>query len=106
MLDSSDGLARSVHQLATASDCGVSLEAARLPIDDAVDAVTDDSAERRELGVFFGEDFELVVTIPEAAADEAIAAVPGQCTRIGTVTESGCTLDGDPLPDRGYTHGE
>jgi thiamine-monophosphate kinase len=25
-------------------------------------------------------------------------------TRIGRVTESGVVADGDPVPDRGYTH--
>jgi thiamine-monophosphate kinase len=26
-------------------------------------------------------------------------------TRIGTVTDGGVRMDGEPLPDRGYTHG-
>jgi thiamine-monophosphate kinase len=103
MIDSSDGLARSVHQLAEASECGVALETP-LPVDDAVDAVATDDADARELGVFFGEDFELVCTIPESALENARADLAVDLTRIGTVAESGVTLDGDPLPDRGYTH--
>ncbi len=102
MMDSSDGLARSLHQLADASDCGFALESP-LPVDDAVAEVAPD--DRRELGVFFGEDFELVCTLPEDTLDSAREAVPCALTRIGTVTEAGVTLDGDPLPDRGYTHG-
>jgi thiamine-monophosphate kinase len=107
MIDSSDGLARSLHQLAEASDCGVAVESP-LPIDGAVDDVTADAAARRELGVFFGEDFELVCTVPP----DRLSAIRDCCdvplTRIGTVTESGTgiTLDGEPLPDRGYTHAD
>jgi len=103
MLDSSDGLARSVHQLCGASDCGASLTGA-LPLDERVDAVAADAADRRELGVFFGEDFELVCTVPEADLAAARAATPCPLHRVGTVTESGVTLSGEPLPDRGYSH--
>ncbi|WP_324759782.1 thiamine-phosphate kinase [Haloarcula montana] len=103
MMDSSDGLARSVHQLCAASDCGAAIESP-LPIDDAVDAVASDERERRELGTFFGEDFELVCTVPEADLPAARAAVSCPLTRIGTTTADGVTLDGEPLPDRGYSH--
>jgi len=102
MMDSSDGLARSLHQLAEASGCGFAVETP-LPIDEAVDDAPD--GDRRELGVFFGEDFELVCTLPENALEQAREAVPCALTRVGTVTGSGVTLDGDPLSDRGYTHG-
>ena len=104
MMDSSDGLARSLHQIAEASECGFAVESP-LPVDDAVDRVADDEGERRELGAFFGEDFELVVCLPEDALESARDGTPCPLTRIGTVTDAGVTLDGDPLPDRGYTHG-
>jgi thiamine-monophosphate kinase len=103
MMDSSDGLARSLHQLAAASGCGFAVETP-LPTDEAVDDAAPDG-DRLELGVFFGEDFELVCTLPEDALGQAHEAVPCALTRVGTVTASGVTLDGDPLPDRGYTHG-
>jgi thiamine-monophosphate kinase len=102
MLDSSDGLARSLHQLAAASDCGFAVDGDRLPVDDAVGEVATDAAEQRELAVHFGEDFELVFTTPEP--DRAVAAAPTPVTRVGTVTDGGIELDGEPLPDRGYTH--
>jgi len=102
MLDSSDGLARSLHQLAAASDCGFAVEGDRLPVHDAVDAVAADAAEQRELAVHFGEDFELVFTTP--TPDRAAAAATTTVTRIGTVTDGGVELDGEPLADRGYTH--
>ncbi|WP_248897885.1 thiamine-phosphate kinase [Haloplanus halobius] len=104
MMDSSDGLARSLHQLAAASDCGFEVAWDRLPVDPSVDAVASDRDERRELAAFFGEDFELVFTVPEAALAEKREAVSVPITRIGTVTDAGVVADGDPLPDRGYTH--
>jgi len=103
MLDSSDGLARSVHQLVGASDCGAAL-AGPLPVDERVDEVAESAEERHELGVFFGEDFELVAAVPEDDFESARAAVPCSLHRVGTVTDSGVTLDGDPLSDRGYSH--
>ncbi len=102
MMDSSDGLARSLHQLAEASDCGMAVETP-LPIDGAVDAVVGPD-ERLELGAFFGEDFELVCTVPESKLAAAKDASPVTLTRIGTVSDDRVTLDGQPLPDRGYTH--
>ena len=104
MMDSSDGLARSLHQLAEASDCGFAVESP-LPVDDAVDEVAETPEERRELGAFFGEDFELVFTIPEEALTAVREDCPVALTEIGGVIEDGVTLDGDSLPDRGFTHG-
>ncbi|MFW5974167.1 MAG: thiamine-phosphate kinase [Natrialbaceae archaeon] len=106
MMDSSDGLARSLHQLAEASDVGFAVESP-LPIDEVVRTVTESEAECRERGIFFGEDFELVCTIPEGELPAARAASPTPLSAIGRVTDDGrVTLDGDPPPDRGYTHGE
>ncbi|WP_459191193.1 thiamine-phosphate kinase [Halosimplex sp. J119] len=118
MMDSSDGLARSLHQLAEASDCGMAVETP-LPVDESVEAVAEDGDDRLELGAFFGEDFELVCTVPEAELAAAREDVPVDLTRIGTVVdreaqsasdrngeaaENRVTLDGEELPDRGYTH--
>jgi len=102
MMDSSDGLARSLHQLAAASDCGFSIAWDRLPVDPSVDDVADGAADRRELAAFFGEDFELVFTASPSAV--ARVDVPTRLTRVGEVTEDGVVADSEPLPDRGYTH--
>jgi len=108
MMDSSDGFARSLHQLAEAGDAGFAVEREALPVHPAVEAVADGAADRWEAAAHFGEDFELVFTVPEAALDAAAAAVPGRVTRVGSVVAAadGVTVDGEPLPDRGYTHGE
>ncbi|CCQ33807.1 Thiamine-monophosphate kinase protein [Halorhabdus tiamatea SARL4B] len=105
MMDSSDGLARSLHQLAEASDVGFAVESP-LPIDEALEEVTAPE-ERQEVAVSFGEDFELVCTIPPENLDAAREASPTRLTSIGRVTADGeITLDGEPLADRGFTHGE
>lgn len=103
MMDSSDGLARSLHQLAEHSGCGFAIESP-LPLHPALDSVAETEQQRRELGTFFGEDFELVCTLPEERLSVAQDAVDVPLTAIGTVTESAVTLDGEALPDRGYTH--
>ncbi len=105
MMDSSDGLARSLHQLAEASDCGFAVSYADVPVDPAVEAVADSADEQREMGVHFGEDFELVWTVPEDGLADAVEASPVGITRIGTVTDGGVRMDGTALPDRGFTHG-
>lgn len=102
MMDSSDGLARSLHQLAEASDCGFDVVGDALPIDERVSEVEADELDRYELAVHFGEDFELVFTTD--ALETARAVSPTPVTPIGTVTDDGITLDGEPLPDRGYSH--
>ncbi|MEM4782611.1 MAG: thiamine-phosphate kinase [Halalkalicoccus sp.] len=102
MMDSSDGLSRSLHQLAEASDCGFSIESDRLPVDGSLAEVAENPIER---GVFFGEDFELVATMPEERVSTVEASSATPMTVVGEVTEGGVEMDGDPLPDRGYTHG-
>jgi len=104
MMDSSDGLARSLHQLAAASDCGFAVDGDALPVDSAVDAVATGAESRQELAVHFGEDFELVFTVPEDAVAAAREESPVEVTPIGRVTDDGVRMDGDPLPDRGFTH--
>ncbi len=104
MMDSSDGLARSLHQLAEASDCGMSISYGDVPVDPSVESVAESAAERRELGVHFGEDFELVCTLPETAIPAVKSETRTEITRIGTVTNGDVRMDGEPLPDRGFTH--
>jgi thiamine-monophosphate kinase len=107
MMDSSDGLARSLHQLGEASGCGFAVEADSIPVDDSLRAVAADDAEALERATTFGEDFELVLTLPEASIDAVRRDLDVSLSTIGTVvdSDSGITLDGEALADRGYTHG-
>ena len=108
MMDSSDGLARSLHQLVEASDVpdlGMAVEESAVPVDPAVETAFDDPAERREAALFFGEDFELVFTVPSDEVDAATAASPTPVSVVGGVDRDGVRMDGEPLPDRGFGHG-
>ena len=116
MMDSSDGLARSLHQLAAASDCHIAVEWDALPVDEAVAAVAAGDTDRRELTAFFGEDFELVATVPESALSAVRTSSPTDLSVVGRVLDAGggdagstgsrVVADDGPVPDRGYTHGE
>jgi thiamine-monophosphate kinase len=105
MMDSSDGLARSLHQLGEASDCGFTIESDRIPLNDAVTDVAGDAEEALDLATTVGEDFELVFTIPEDALVDARASSAVPITRVGSVSDAGVHLDGETLADRGYSHG-
>jgi thiamine-monophosphate kinase len=105
LMDSSDGLARSLHQLADASNCGFAVDAAAIPIDDAVHAVADDADDALELATTVGEDFELVFTIDPAAIDRVREQISIPVAVIGDVTTGDVTIDGSTLADEGYTHG-
>lgn len=104
MMDSSDGLARSLHQLAAESACGFDLRSSAVPVAPSVEAAATTDAEAREMALYFGEDFELVFTVPEGDVAAAERAAPVPVTRVGEVTSGGLRLDGKPMPDHGYTH--
>ncbi|MFC7213738.1 thiamine-phosphate kinase [Saliphagus sp. GCM10025334] len=108
MMDSSDGLARSLHQLAEASDCGFALERESIPVAPELEAVVDDHEIALERAITTGEDFELVCTVPEAAVERVRDDLECSLTVVGRVVDAdaGITLDGEALADRGYTHGE
>ncbi|MFC3477468.1 thiamine-phosphate kinase [Halobacterium litoreum] len=101
MMDSSDGLARSLHQLAEASDCGFEIEAGAVPVADELRGLADDPLDE---AISFGEDFELVATVPADAVSGVEAACDVPVSVVGEVTESGVSMDGDELADRGWTH--
>lgn len=104
MIDSSDGLARSLHQLSEASSCGFAVDSQALPVDDALHRVTPDADQALDRAVFFGEDFELIGCVPPSRVEDVAGDSPVDISVIGEVTEAGVEMDGDPLLDRGYTH--
>jgi thiamine-monophosphate kinase len=96
MMDDSDGIALSVHDLMSVNDCGFSLDSAQLPLPEGIPV-----EQARELALYGGGDYELIFTIaPERFPVEGVPA-----TVIGTVTEKkAVTVDGQPLQKRGYLH--
>lgn len=96
MMDTSDGLALSLHDLQAVNDCGFAIASVLLPIPGGVP-----EAQARSLALFGGGDYDLLFTIPEGRLP-----VPGVDARIigRVVRERGVVLDSEPLPARGYAH--
>ena len=110
-MDLSDGLALDVRRMATASDCGVVIEADAIPVSTSAREMADSDDEAIERAIGDGEDFELLLALP---ADEANRLVHDQpletvVTRIGEcVAGNECVLTRNgqsrPLPKLGYEH--
>jgi thiamine-monophosphate kinase len=110
-IDSSDGLAWSLHEISKASNVGFSIN--KLPIaDEAAEFAKANKLDRLELTLYGGEEYELVLTIrPELwrRAKKAVEKVGGQLLPIGKVTtEKKVILDTDEtkrvIEPRGYEH--
>ena len=105
MMDISDGLARSLHQLARKNDVGFRITANKVPYNRSVEELAETEAEKEEMGLFTGEDFELLFTSPEA--NEFELAKSG-ATVIGRVTEEEVEMvrgrEVVTLEDQGYVH--
>ncbi len=108
MIDISDGLARSLYQLAEASSVGFRIDATAIPFALEVEELARDQDEIFEMGLFFGEDFELLFTLPHERLLDARRVC--EFTVIGRVMpkKEGITMQLGPeriaLPDRGYEH--
>jgi thiamine-monophosphate kinase len=107
-MDSSDGLAWSLHEIAGASSVGIELES--VPISKAaVDYARVASVDPVDLALYGGEEFELVVCLKKNAAKRALSAakplsIIGRVTRdTGSVT---LLRDGKraPVERRGWEH--
>lgn len=96
MMDISDGLAMSLHDMLGVNECGFAVESECLPRPAGVP-----KAEGRAFALSGGGDFELLFTIP--AAHFPVTGV--EATAIGrVVAEHGVWADGAPLAAEGYMH--
>ncbi len=112
-MDSSDGLADAVAQIAAASGCGALVDARRLPIDAAARAWWDArGADTVTRAVSGGEDYELLIAVPPKWSGRLRAVTmrvrtPG-LTKIGVLTrQPGLLMDraGERVPmPRGFEH--
>ena len=87
-MDVSDGLAGDFAKLCRASRVGASIEAARVPLSVAAQAVVAADPAARETALTGGDDFEIVCTVPPAKADSfraAAAAVKVAVSEIGVI---------------------
>lgn len=62
-MDTSDGLAMSLYDLAEASNVGFEINESSLPIDERVKQVASNSSDALELALYSGGDFELLFTV-------------------------------------------
>jgi thiamine-monophosphate kinase len=110
-MDSSDGLAWTLHELAHSSNVGFELD--RVPVAYEVKRFAElNNLDGSELALYGGEEYELVLTIkPEgwAAALAAVEAVGGQLLPIGKATKDKRIILGAhgqkrPIDARGWEH--
>jgi len=107
MMDNSDGLALSLHDLAEAGGTGFVVEYVHIPLADEVRAIAESDEEVLDMVLSAGGDFELLFTVREDMIDD----VRGACefTVIGRAVENGIWLNRNgirvPIPRSGYEHG-
>ena len=113
MMDISDGLGSDIHHLAEASRVGSVIYEENLPISLETRRVADRLGQApRDLALYGGEDYELLVALPEESLDrarEALGSLP--LHEVGTVLprDQGVLLETiagkrEPLLPRGWKH--
>jgi thiamine-monophosphate kinase len=109
-MDSSDGLADAILQICRASNVGAFVEWEKIPIPKAFNNWLS-PAKALEYTLYGGEDFELVLCLPEVGAVQFVQEVPGSAI-IGTITSNlqivvygnGKIPDQVLTLDRGFQH--
>lgn len=105
MMDISDGLALSLHDMSRAGKVGFKIYESRLPVLPDVKKLLKEK-EILEAAVFAGGDFELLFTVAPENLDKAKKACP--LTVIGDVIEKGVFIEKaggfEELKARGYEH--
>lgn len=110
-IDSSDGLAWSLHEIASSSKIGIILDT--LPIaEECVSFAIMNKLDSKALALYGGEEYELVVTVkPDHWKDacEAVKKARGRLIRIGKVTSGKSVMlkvgsRGVAISLRGYEH--
>lgn len=96
MMDISDGLALSLHDIAYESNTGMEIESQKIPLPEDADR-----EKAFDAAMYGGGDFELLLCIPK----EKYGSLPFPSTIIGRVTEGpDILMDGEPVRKRGYLH--
>ena len=98
-IDCSDGLARSLHILATESKVGIDLILPNKGTKFVSEVVTNNQEQLVDLMLYGGEELGIVFTSP------SINEIPNSCIRIGKITNTNQIIfDGQPVPNRGWDH--
>ncbi len=110
-IDSSDGLAWSLHEIARTSKVGFLID--KLPVaEEAIRFATLNGLDASDLALYGGEEYEIVVTVKSKfweKAEKAVEDAGGKLIRIGKVTEERQVLlktEGKTraIEPRGYEH--
>ena len=110
-IDSSDGLAWSLHEVAKASNVGLTVE--EVPVAREAERFAEvNHIDPVELALYGGEEYEIVLTVKPnlwSAAERAVKRVKGTLLQIGTVTaKKGVLLERDGkkliIKPKGYEH--
>jgi thiamine-monophosphate kinase len=101
-MDSSDGLADAVVQICRASGVGARLDRARIAILPAIAQITTPT-QALEWALYGGEDFELVLCLPQVAAEQLVDWLGGKAAIVGSIiagTDAILVDEVGPIPDR------
>jgi thiamine-monophosphate kinase len=110
-IDSSDGLAWSLHEIARASKVGFLID--KLPVaEEAIEFAALNKLDVADLALYGGEEYEIVVTVKSKLwkkAERAVEDAGGRLIRIGKATENRQVLlkaEGKTraIEARGYEH--
>jgi thiamine-monophosphate kinase len=85
-MDSSDGLADAIVQICQASGVGAVLNRSTIPISSSLSQIFPDTAV--ESALYGGEDFELVLCLPESVARELVEQIGNGAAIIGKIGRS------------------
>ena len=105
MMDISDGVARSLYQLSEASQVGFRVAFKEIPICPEARELARHEKGILEMGLYTGEDFELLFTLPSNRLKQAEQAC--DFSVIGEVIQKGVWLEQNGLKrleDRGFEH--
>jgi thiamine-monophosphate kinase len=115
MIDVSDGFAQDLGHICDASACGVAIDASSIPIGDETRQMAHRlNADALTWALHGGEDYELIITVPEDRVPQLVRTVEWQSgvplTRVGTILDrtEGRWLVQDgrklPLSSEGWQH--
>ena len=99
MIDVSDGLLADLGHLLDASKVGCDVDDSAVPVDTDISSagLPEGSPEPLRFALAGGEDFELLVTLPQEEVEEAAAELEVGLSVIGRITETGRLLGGRSL---------
>ncbi len=84
-MDSSDGLADAILQICRASGVGARIERSQIPILPAIESLVSPE-QAMNWALYGGEDFELVLCLPDAIAQSLVAKLGQPATIVGHIT--------------------